>query len=299
MKMITPINVQDLVIPPAFRDRYNISNEPWSELFTNGVPKSCSFMLTAEPGAGKTTFMLSFAQTMAMMKKRALYITTEQSVYDIKMMCERIGVNNIDLLESSKIQDVIKNISKYQMVVLDSFACLEYKNNSTSTRNKDLEKLRMILNEVHKNECVFVMIQHITKNGTYKGSTYLAHMVDVVMHMEITDPATRLFNVLKNRYGCCKEYEMIMSSTGLSCGSVDATSANVGINTLAANCAPKGIPNGCTKITDAAYRSRTGHYYLITAHGIKYVHSDRMDKLLEKNGTIENVIKNYRIRKTS
>ncbi len=182
-------------------------------------------------------------------------------------------------------------------MVLDSFACLEYEDKNISIRNRDLEKLRKILNEVHKNECIFIMIQHITKNGTYKGSTYLAHMVDVVMHMEITDPASRLFNVLKNRYGCCKEYEMVMSSTGLSCGSTSNDATDNSVNVLAANNVPKGIPNGCIKVTDKAYRSRTGHYYLVTTHGIKYVHSDRMDTLLKKHTTIENVIDNYRIRR--
>ena len=53
MKMITPIHVNDLIIPPALRDRYSVGHEPWSEIFTNGIPKSCSFMLTAEPGAGE------------------------------------------------------------------------------------------------------------------------------------------------------------------------------------------------------------------------------------------------------
>lgn len=296
ISMKQPINVKDLIIPDYIRDRYKIPNEPWKELFTNGIPKSCSFMLTAEPGAGKTTFMLMFAEMFANMNKRALFITTEQSVYDVKLTCERIGVNNIDIVETTDIHDVIKYIPNYQAVILDSFACLEYTDRKIEAKNRDLEKLRKILNTVHDNECVFVMIQHITKNGTYKGSTYLAHMVDVVMHMEITDSVGRMFTVNKNRYGCCKEYEMIMTSRGLVCGEPEITNEPVVRAAKVVHDSPAGLPTGCVKISDLVYKNKSGSYYLITKHGVKYVHQDRMDKLLEKHGTMDQVIHNYRVR---
>lgn len=298
--MKQPIHINDLVIPDHIRNRCKIPDSPWNELFNNGVPRSCSFMLTAEPGAGKTTLMLGFAQTLANMNKRALFITTEQSVYDVKLTCERIGVNNIDLMETSNLQDVIKCIPKYNAVILDSFACLQYNDPKVEAKGRDLEKLRKILNTVHNNECIFAMIQHITKNGTYKGSTYLAHMVDVVMHIEVVDSTSRMFNVSKNRYGCCKEYEMIMGANGIICGVPEVTNVPVPPRTVkTSGSVPIGVPDNCVKISDNVYKNKGESYYLVTKHGVKYVHRERMDKLLEKYDSIEQVIDNYRIRRTA
>jgi len=251
-------------------------------------------MLTAEPGAGKTTFMLDFARTMANLNKRALFITTEQSVYDIKLTCERLDINNIDVMEASTLHDIIDIIPDYNLVILDSFACLQYDDANVEAKNRDLMKLRKLLDSTHGKECVFVMIQHITKGGTYKGSTYLAHMVDVVMHMEITDSVGRLFNVQKNRYGVCKEYEMIMTSRGLVTGVSESTNIPVPKNMEKTVDSP--VPSGYNKVQENVYQNDKGHFYLNTKFGMKYVHADRMEKLLEKHGSYERVIKKYRTR---
>jgi predicted ATP-dependent serine protease len=292
--MKQPIPVQQLQIPDHIRQRYQIPSAPWNELFQNGVPRNCSFMLTAEPGAGKTTFMLDFARVMSNLNKKALFITTEQSVYDIKMTCERLGINNIDLMEASTLHDIIDVITRYNVVILDSFACLQYNDANVEVKNRDLTKLRKILDATKDKECVFVMIQHITKGGTYKGSTYLAHMVDVVMHMEITDSVGRLFNVQKNRYGVCKEYEMIMTTGGLVTGASERM--DVPTPKKVEKVIDSEVPSGYTRIECNVYGNSKGHFQLMTQHGMKYVHADRMEKLLQRHGTYADIIENYRTR---
>jgi predicted ATP-dependent serine protease len=115
------------------------------------------------------------------------------------------------------IEDIFDAVSvnKIDMIVLDSLPSMRSRE---KIHGKRLEEYlsNYICTKAKELECVVVIVMHMTKMGTYKGTTLLPHSVDcnILMKCNTDDVNVREFNVTKNRFGALCETAFRMTSVG-------------------------------------------------------------------------------------
>ena len=88
-------NILDIEVPPALRNRKKVGIEWFDDAIGGeGMVPSSVMMLTGTPGAGKTTLLLQLANAITGAGHICLYNTGEESLYQTKMVAERLGLKN-------------------------------------------------------------------------------------------------------------------------------------------------------------------------------------------------------------
>ena len=172
-------------------------------------------LLAGEPGIGKSTLLLQVANSLAKSKSQFLYISGEESSYQIKLRAQRLGIKNanLNLLEETDVDTAINTISTFkgeplQGVVVDSIqtmATLELSGMAGSVGQVRECAFRLI--RLAKSEGIPIfLVGHVTKEGTVAGPAVLAHMVDTLLWFEGDKSLTlRILRAVKNRFGATDE----------------------------------------------------------------------------------------------
>jgi DNA repair protein RadA/Sms len=155
--------------------------------------------------------------------EKVLYVSGEESLEQIKMRGERLGVSGGDLylLAETNLERIVSQAEKLkpQIFVMDSVQTVYSAKLSSSPGT--ISQVREVTNQVFrfakKNQVSSFLIGHITKEGSLAGPKSLEHMVDVVLYFEgERDHSHRVLRALKNRYGPISELAIFeMGSNGL------------------------------------------------------------------------------------
>lgn len=175
-----------------------------------GIMAGSIILVGGDPGVGKSTLM---AQMCAGLKERTiLYITGEESLRQIKMRADRLGVYNsgVSLMTETNLSLIVGAIRDLapEVAIVDSIQ---------TTYHPEIESAPGSVAQVR--ECTAALMQlakttgtsifivgHVTKEGTIAGPKVLEHMVDTVLQFE--GERTHLYRILrttKNRYGSTNE----------------------------------------------------------------------------------------------
>jgi DNA repair protein RadA/Sms len=180
-----------------------------------GIVPGSVILLGGEPGIGKSTLLL---QSALRMNKRVLYVSGEESLNQIKMRADRIGITNAEclLLNETCVENVVQKLkeTKPAFVIIDSIQTMysKYLESTPGTISQIREASAVLIQYAKKNEVPIILVGHITKDGQLAGPKLLEHMVDTVLQFEgETQNSYRILRTLKNRFGSSLElgiYEM-------------------------------------------------------------------------------------------
>lgn len=182
-------------------------------VFGGGLAVGNVVQFGAAPGSGKTTILTQIA---AMMGKKVLYITSEESKGRLARRARRVAgaaadsiraVSTIDdKLGISEVCEAIKR-SNAKIIIIDSLQGLRDGGARTSTGRKAKHTafvvrdiaLRLI-EEANARKLTVLMTCHIAKDGALAGLKEIEHAVDVVAWFRgSTDSPLRQFTCTKNR----------------------------------------------------------------------------------------------------
>ena len=115
--MVTPIaDVESISLT-----RLKAPGTELNRVLGGGVVPGSVILLGGEPGIGKSTLLL---QSALRMNKRVLYISGEESLTQIKMRADRIGITNKEclLLNETCVESILKQVNntKPSFVIIDS-----------------------------------------------------------------------------------------------------------------------------------------------------------------------------------
>ena len=190
----------------------------------NGIVKGSLILLGGEPGIGKSTLLLQLSELVANQDVDVLYVTGEESISQIKIRADRLGVKNdkIRILPETNIEAIVENIksSKPGFLIIDSIQTI-YTEEITSVAGSvgQVREITNILMNISKNMGIStVIIGHVTKEGSIAGPKVLEHMVDTVLYFEGERMNTnRIIRTVKNRFGSTNEIGVFeMTEKGLS-----------------------------------------------------------------------------------
>ncbi len=186
------------------------------------VPETHAFVANGIVSHNSTLVMQSSA-ALAQSVGRVLYVSGEESVQQIKMRADRMGLQADDLylLTETNLADIFEQVNRVDpaILIIDSIQTVyteesESSPGSVSQVRECASRLQMLAKTT--GTCVF-MIGHVTKEGAIAGPRVLEHIVDTVLYLE-GDPfqAYRLLRSVKNRFGATSEIGVFeMSGLGM------------------------------------------------------------------------------------
>jgi DNA repair protein RadA/Sms len=210
-------------IKEAKRERIKAGIQELNAVLGGGVVLGSLVLIGGEPGIGKSTLLLQASRDFVTQGERVLYVSGEESLEQIKIRGERLGLRDekLYLLAETNLERIIAHAEKLspQIFVLDSVQTI-FSSKLTSSPGT-ISQVREVTNQVFrfakKNQVSSFLIGHITKEGSLAGPKALEHMVDVVLYFEgERDHSHRVLRALKNRFGPVSELAIFeMGSRGL------------------------------------------------------------------------------------
>ncbi len=188
-----------------------------------GIVPGSLLLLGGDPGIGKSTLLLQVCKNLSDDGCKVLYVSGEESLKQIKLRAERIGVFTANLLllcetNLTTIEDTIKRIQP-QIVVIDSIQTMfsEDIGAAPGSVSQVREVTARLLRLSKGYEVSVFIIGHVTKEGTVAGPRVLEHMVDTVLYFEGDRHASyRILRGVKNRFGSTNEIGVFeMRNSGL------------------------------------------------------------------------------------
>ena len=166
-------------------------------------------LLSGEPGIWKSTLSLQLGWWIA---ETIVYVSGEETLSQISSRAKRLGIswNNISLLADNNLENIIATLekNKSKVVILDSISVM-YSNEVNGTAGS-IGQVRYIAEKIveygKQNNITFIIIGHVTKDGSLAGPKTLEHMVDTVLYFEGDKfDNLRILRSLKNRFGSSSE----------------------------------------------------------------------------------------------
>lgn len=210
-------------VKQARKQRLKIGIDELNQVLGGGVVLGSLVLIGGEPGIGKSTLLLQVSRDFSSEGKKVLYVSSEESLEQIKMRGERLEIDKgeLYLLAETNLERIISHASNLnpQVFILDSVQTVFSSELSSSTGT--ISQVREVTNQVFrfakKNNICSFLVGHITKEGSLAGPKSLEHMVDVVLYFEgERDHSHRILRAFKNRFGPVSEMAVFnMESTGL------------------------------------------------------------------------------------
>jgi DNA repair protein RadA/Sms len=216
-----PVLYQD--IKEFKKPRIKVKIEEFNKVLGGGVVVGSLVLIGGEPGIGKSTLLLQVSRDFAGQEEKVLYVSGEESLEQIKLRGDRLGVRGgkLYLLAETNLERILVQAQKImpQILVVDSVQTIFSSKLASSPGT--ISQVREVANQVFRfaksNQVSSFLIGHITKEGSLAGPKSLEHMVDVVLLFEgERDHSHRVLRALKNRFGPVSELAIFeMAAAGL------------------------------------------------------------------------------------
>ncbi len=202
---ITEISPEDF--PRIKSDMLELDN-----VLGGGLVPGSVILLGGEPGIGKSTLLLQVSENYARRGIKVLYVTGEESMSQIALRSERVGVESDNLLvvSATDLETIQKHVDvvKPKILILDSIQTTY--SSEIESQPGSVGQLRectfRVVNWSKASNMATFLVGHVTKEGTIAGPKLLEHMVDAVLYFETTpSQSLRLLRSMKNRFGSTHE----------------------------------------------------------------------------------------------
>jgi DNA repair protein RadA/Sms len=202
--------------------RMDTGMEEINRVLGGGLVRGSSILVGGEPGIGKSTLLLQLASTIRN-PGRVLYVSGEESMAQIKMRAERLGIRSdrIELFCETNLSRIIRAVDELKpvLLIIDSIQTLYCEEaNSVPGSVTQVKYCSFELNERAKDRGFSLfLIGHVTKEGLIAGPKNIEHLVDTVLYFDQMDSEVRIIRSVKNRFGSTSELGLFrMSEEGLS-----------------------------------------------------------------------------------
>ena len=192
--------------------RLPVANGELARVLGGGLVPGSVVLVSGDPGIGKSTLLLQASAQLAEGPKPVLYISGEESVHQIKMRADRLGLQQAGLYVVSEVSldQIIGHIEQLgpRLVVVDSIQAISYEEleSSAGTVSQVKACATALLRLAKANGIPMFLVGHVTKAGSIAGPRVLEHIVDAVLYLEGDRFHTyRLLRGVKNRFGSTHE----------------------------------------------------------------------------------------------
>src|SRR5881296_1915589 len=185
-----------------------------------GLVPASLVLVGGEPGVGKSTLLLAALAAISK-ERRALLVTGEESVAQVKLRAERLGgAEQVEILAETELETVCATLEaeRPDVCVIDSVQTLYSAEVGSAPGSvaQVREAAARLLRTAKEHGVATILVGHVTKDGTVAGPRVLEHLVDCVLQFEGDRyHAHRVLRAAKNRFGSTNELGVFeMTGTG-------------------------------------------------------------------------------------
>jgi DNA repair protein RadA/Sms len=186
-----------------------------------GLVPASLVLVGGEPGVGKSTLLLSALAAMSS-ERRALLVTGEESVAQVKLRAARLGgAEQVEILAETELETVCATLEQERpaVCVIDSVQTLYSSElgSAPGSVGQVREAAARLLRVAKEAGVATILVGHVTKDGAVAGPRVLEHLVDCVLQFEGDRyHEHRVLRASKNRFGSTNELAVFeMTGTGL------------------------------------------------------------------------------------
>ncbi len=187
-----------------------------------GLVNGSAILIGGHPGAGKSTLLL---QTMCYLAQSvtALYVTGEESLQQVAMRAQRLGLptDKLNMLSETNIETICAQaeVLKPKVLVVDSIQVVHSDDvtSAPGSVSQVRECAAYLTRYAKQTGTVLFLVGHVTKDGSLAGPKVLEHMIDCSIMLEGSeDSRFRTLRGQKNRFGAVNELGVFaMTEKGL------------------------------------------------------------------------------------
>src|SRR5438270_1063670 len=186
-----------------------------------GLVPASLVLVGGEPGVGKSTLLLTALAAISR-ERRALLVTGEESVAQVKLRAERLGgAEQVEILAETELETVCATLEaeRPDVCVIDSVQTLYSADVGSAPGSvaQVREAAARLMRAAKELGVATILVGHVTKDGSVAGPRVLEHLVDCVLQFEGDRyHAHRVLRATKNRFGSTNELGVFeMTGNGL------------------------------------------------------------------------------------
>jgi DNA repair protein RadA/Sms len=202
--------------------RFSSGVGEFDRVLGGGLVPGSAILVGGNPGAGKSTLLL---QTMCHLATSmdALYITGEESLQQVAMRANRLGlpVDSLRMMSETNAETIVAALEEFKprVVVVDSIQVVHTAElpSAPGSVSQVRECAAYLTRFAKQTGTVLILVGHVTKDGSLAGPKVLEHMIDCSILLEGTDDSRfRTLRGQKNRFGAVNELGVFaMTDSGM------------------------------------------------------------------------------------
>ena len=218
----SPVALPDIPDEPS--RRLTLENGELNRVLGGGIVPGAGILVGGDPGIGKSTLLFQMAAEVARKVGPVLYVSAEESAYQIGRRATRLGLDEkrLFILAETILEHILEQIERMKpsLVIVDSVQAIH--SNASGSAAGSVSQVRdcaaHLLRQAKQLNIALFLVGHVTKEGAIAGPRVLEHMVDAVLQMEGERfHAYRLLHTVKNRFGSTNEVGIFeMTETGMA-----------------------------------------------------------------------------------
>jgi DNA repair protein RadA/Sms len=185
-----------------------------------GIVPGSAILIGGDPGIGKSTLLLQLAASIARQGRRAIYISGEEAIPQVRLRAERLGLATapVALASETNLVNILSTLAdgkRADLVVIDSIQTLwsDALEASPGTVGQVRAASQSLIRYAKASGAAVLLVGHVTKDGQIAGPKVVEHMVDTVLYFEgDRGHPYRILRSVKNRFGATDEigvFEMV------------------------------------------------------------------------------------------
>jgi DNA repair protein RadA/Sms len=174
------------------------------------------------PGAGKSTLLLQVT-TQLSSQKPCLYVTGEESLEQIALRAQRLGLaaDQLECVSETRVEAIAAMVDQLKpaLLVVDSVQVMQVESlaGAPGSVGQVRESAAELTRLAKARGLIVLLVGHVTKEGALAGPKVLEHIVDASLLLEGDNAGRfRTLRAHKNRFGSVGELGVFaMTETGL------------------------------------------------------------------------------------
>ena len=204
--------------------RITTSLSEFDRVLGGGLVQGSLVLLAGDPGIGKSTLLLQTAGKLSGNDNKVLYVSAEESANQVKLRADRLGLklnDNFFIYPQTSFEAIRSTVSETnpKLVIIDSIQAIYTQEVQTTAGSiSQIRECCNFLMQIAKSKNItFIIVGHVTKEGSIAGPKVLEHMVDTVIQFEGDKNSDyRILRAIKNRFGNTSEVGIFeMQTEGL------------------------------------------------------------------------------------
>jgi DNA repair protein RadA/Sms len=189
-----------------------------------GFVRGSALLVGGDPGIGKSTLLIQAAAALARAGQRAIYISGEEAVAQVRLRAERLALSTapVELAAETSVEDIVATLGQGKtprLVIVDSIQTMwtDTVESAPGTVTQVRGSAQVLIRFAKRTGATVILVGHVTKDGQIAGPRVVEHMVDAVLSFE-GDGAHqfRILRAVKNRFGPTDEIGVFeMTGAGL------------------------------------------------------------------------------------